>query len=167
MAKIEIHICDITTLKVDAIVNAANQFLEPGGGVDGAIHQAAGLALTRDCKLLGGCPTGQAKVTRAYSLPCRFVIHAVGPKWNGGHMQEDELLANCYQSAFAIAEELHLQSIALPAISAGIFGFPIERATRIALSETKRFSGRETTINQIIFACFTQEVADVYLALNL
>lgn len=130
---IKLVVADITSLEVDAIVNAANSTLLGGGGVDGAIHQAAGAELLEECRRIGGCPGGEARITRGYKLPARFVIHTVGPVWRGGAHGEDQLLSRCYRSCFALAEENGVESIAFPAISTGAYGFPLERACRIAL----------------------------------
>ena len=134
---------DITTMKVDAIVNAANNSLLGGGGVDGAIHRAAGPELLEECRRIGGCPTSEARITRGYRLPAPWIIHTVGPIWRGGGHDEDELLARCYRSCFALAEQHDIKSIAFPAISAGAYGFPMERASRIALREMNTFLERK------------------------
>lgn len=159
-----IHIVDgdITRLNVDAIVNAANTSLLGGGGVDGAIHRAAGPDLVAECRTLGGCKTGQAKITGGYSLPARHVIHTVGPVWNGGTNGEDELLANCYRNSLALAAEHYLRTVAFPAISTGIYRFPLERATRIALRETLGFLAQSSTPNEVTFVCFGRDVREGY-----
>lgn len=160
--KIEILKTDITPLAVDAIVNAANSSLLGGGGVDGAIHRAAGPELVNECRLLGGCKTGQAKLTRGYRLPARYVIHTVGPVWNGGDNGERELLASCYRSCFRIAREHGLRSLAFPAISCGIYGFPVELAVEIAVRETVGELTGNDAIEKVIFACFGDEVHAAY-----
>ncbi|HLV97257.1 MAG TPA: O-acetyl-ADP-ribose deacetylase [Ktedonobacterales bacterium] len=154
---------DITHQRVDAIVNAANSSLLGGGGVDGAIHDAAGPELVQYCRTLGGCPTGEAKITPGFKLPARWVIHTVGPVWQGGDQREDALLASCYHKSLALAEQHQLRSIAFPAISTGIFGFPLERATDIALSETKRFLDAHALPEQVVFMCFSARDYQVYL----
>jgi O-acetyl-ADP-ribose deacetylase len=149
--RIEVLEGDITRLDVDAIVNAANESLRRGGGVCGAIHAAAGPELEAECLTLGGCPTGDARITRGYRLPATWVIHAVGPVWQGGAHGEDELLASAYRRSLALAAERGIRTIAFPAISTGIFGFPFERASRIALAETTRFLAADPTIEKAIF----------------
>jgi O-acetyl-ADP-ribose deacetylase (regulator of RNase III) len=153
---------DITTLKVDAIVNAANPTLLGGGGVDGAIHRAAGPRLRAECAMVGGCPTGSAKLTEGYGLPARFVIHAVGPIWRGGESGEDELLASCYRNVLRLAQEHRINSIAFPSISTGAYGFPIERACGIALSEIFRALDEGSRLKQIYCVCFSDADFDVY-----
>ena len=158
----EIVLVDITTLKVDAIVNAANESLLGGGGVDGAIHRAAGPELLTECRAIGGCPTGEARITKGYRLPARWVIHTVGPVWQGGQNHEDELLASCYFNSLALAQEHGLKTIAFPAVSAGVYGFPKERAARIAISETRRFLEGNESIQMATFVCFSQSAKDIY-----
>jgi O-acetyl-ADP-ribose deacetylase (regulator of RNase III) len=145
---------DITKQEVDAIVNAANASLLGGGGVDGAIHRAAGPQLLEECIQLDGCPTGEAKITHGYNLPAKWVIHTVGPIWCGGDHGEDELLTNCYRSSLALAARHRVRAIAFPAISTGVYRFPLERATGIAVSEVKTFLENSTAIEQVRFVCF-------------
>lgn len=155
---------DITQLSVDAIVNAANSSLLGGGGVDGAIHRAAGPELVAEARTLGGCPTGQARITRGYRLPARWVIHTVGPVWSGGSHREDELLASCYRTSLALAIQHGIRTIAFPAISTGIYGFPLERATAIAVREVAAFLREHAEIAQVTFVCFSDQAAQVYQA---
>ena len=153
---------DITTLTVDAIVNAANSTLLGGGGVDGAIHRAAGPGLLAECRKLGGCPTGEARLTGAHDLPAKYVIHTVGPVWRGGFAHEDEVLARCYRASFALAIEHDVRSLAFPAISTGVYGFPRERAARIAVTETQRALADGSSIERVVFACFDRETLALY-----
>ena len=162
MNGIKIVVGDITRLKVDAIVNAANRSLRGGGGVDGAIHRAAGPELLAECRTLNGCETGQSKMTDAYRLPCRKVIHTVGPIWQGGAMNEDALLASCYQTALEIAIAEDLRSIAFPCISTGVYGFPRERAARIALGVIESYLREERYKGDVILCCFFVEDAEIY-----
>lgn len=154
-----VQVADITTLAVDAIVNAANEGLLGGGGVDGAIHRAAGLALMDACRALGGCATGSAKITPAFDLPARWVIHAVGPVWQGGGADEDALLAGCYRTAMALAAEHGFASIAFPAISTGVYRFPVERAAAIAIGTVSEVLAGSSPVERVIFACFSADSA--------
>jgi O-acetyl-ADP-ribose deacetylase (regulator of RNase III) len=162
--RIEVVQGDITRLDVDAIVNAANTSLLGGGGVDGAIHRAAGPELLAECRTLGGARTGEAKLTRGYQLAARFVIHAVGPVWSGGAAGEDEALASCYRTALAIARDRGLRTIAFPAISTGIYRFPLARATRIAATEARRALAAGPVPERVVFCCFSADDRAVYEA---
>src|SRR5689334_9932642 len=156
------RVVDITTLDLDAVVNAANQSLAPGGGVCGAIHRAAGPELARACAAVGGCPTGEARLTPGFRLPARFVIHAVGPIWHGGGAGEAELLASAYRSSIEIAQEHELRTVAFPAISTGIFGYPLGPATRVAVETVRAATATPGSIRQVIFACFGSDVFTAY-----
>jgi O-acetyl-ADP-ribose deacetylase len=162
MKQIEIIQGDITHLQVDAIVNAANSSLLGGGGVDGAIHRAAGKELLAECRQLRGCATGKAKITKGYNLPAKWVIHTVGPVWEGGNYGEDELLASCYHHSLALAEQYQVKTIAFPAISTGVYRFPMERACKIAIAEVKKFFQQINSLEQVIFVCFGQTAYDLY-----
>lgn len=162
MSRIEIIQGDITRLAVDAIVNAANPSLLGGGGVDGAIHRAAGPGLLAECRTLGGCPTGQAKITRGHGLPARFVIHAVGPVWQGGGAGEAELLASCYQNALQLAKQNGLTTLAFPAISCGIFGYPAEQAAAIAVSTVAETLAGDAGLEKVYLVCFAGGILDAY-----
>ncbi len=173
LLKIELIKTDITKLNVDAIVNAANKSLLGGGGVDGAIHRAAGPGLLDECKKLNGCETGQAKITKGYNLPAKFVIHTVGPVWSGGKRNEPELLASCYRTSLQLAKENGIKTIAFPAISCGVYRFPKQEAAKIALREIKNFlnsppyqgwvpEGRGGSLEKIILVCFDDEIYEIY-----
>jgi O-acetyl-ADP-ribose deacetylase (regulator of RNase III) len=161
---IEVIQADITALAVDAIVNAANTSLLGGGGVDGAIHRAAGPELLAECRTLHGCATGQAKITRGYRLPARHVIHTVGPVWHGGTHNEDALLASCYRESLELAHRHRLRSIAFPAISTGAYGFPLERAAAIAVREVQAGLARHPDIDKVYFVCFSEGARQAYAA---
>jgi O-acetyl-ADP-ribose deacetylase (regulator of RNase III) len=154
---------DIVTLAVDAIVNAANTSLLGGGGVDGAIHRAAGPELLAECRALNGCRTGDAKITRGYRLPAKYVIHTVGPVWNGGTRREPELLASCYRASLALARDHAVKTIAFPAISCGVYRYPLDQAVAIAVHETAAFVAEHAVIEKIIFACFDRTAHEAYV----
>ncbi len=158
MQRIEVVKGDITGLPVDAIVNAANSRLAGGGGVDGAIHRAAGPGLLKECATLGGCPTGSAKITWGYNLPAKYVVHAVGPVWHGGNRNEPVLLAGCYRRSLELAVENNVRSIAFPAISCGVYHFPIDQAARIAVNEVATFLESNNSLEKVIFVCFDDTI---------
>lgn len=162
MLSIELIKGDITKLKVDAVVNAANSSLLGGGGVDGAIHRAAGPGLLAECKTLGGCPTGKAKLTSGYNLLSKWVIHTVGPVWKGGNNNEEEMLQNCYLNSLRIGEEFKMKSIAFPNISTGIYGFPKDKAAEIAISSIEEFKSEVIHLEQILFVAFDEENYNIY-----
>jgi len=161
-SRISVQKVDITKLRVDAIVNAANSSLLGGGGVDGAIHRSAGPELLEECRTLGGCKTGEAKITKGYRLPAKWIIHTVGPIWRGGGNQEHLLLAKCYQSCFDLASKSGIRSLAFPAISCGVYGFPIEEAVEIACRETEAALRSNEDFQTVIFACFGDDVFSAY-----
>ncbi len=163
--RIELVKGDITKIKVDAMVNAANKSLLGGGGVDGAIHRVAGPELLEECKILGGCEVGEAKITGGYRLPCTWVIHAVGPRWKGGGDDEEKRLAECYRHSLELAEKCFVRTISFPAISTGAYGFPVDKASAIAVSEIKRFLAKNKTIDKVLLVCFDSETYDAYLSL--
>ena len=163
MNKIEVVDTDITLLEVDAIVNAAKNSLLGGGGVDGAIHAVAGPALLEACKALNGCDTGAAKITPGFALPAKYVIHTVGPVWRGGQNNEAQLLATCYRNSLNLAVKHRLRTIAFPAISCGVYGYPISEACKIAVAEVSSFLARDETIEKVIFSCFNRDVKKALL----
>ncbi|SDJ24601.1 O-acetyl-ADP-ribose deacetylase [Natribacillus halophilus] len=163
--KIEVLQEDITTLAVDAIVNAANKTLRGGGGVDGAIHRAGGKDILEECKQIGGCETGEAVITTAGKMPARHIIHTVGPIWNGGGQDEERLLKNCYANSLRLAVDHDLQTIAFPNIGTGVYGFPKDRAARIAVETVEPFINEEPSIEKVLFICFDQENYDLYAEL--
>jgi O-acetyl-ADP-ribose deacetylase (regulator of RNase III) len=165
MTKIEVIRSDITTMVVDAIVNAANAKLLGGGGVDGAIHMAAGEELFDACQRLGGCRVGDAKITRGYNLPAKFIIHTVGPVWAGGMSGESQLLASCYRRSLDIAVEQKLTSVAFPSISTGVYRYPIQNAAKVAISTVTRFIQRPCSLHRVIFCCYSEEDHKIYVEL--
>jgi len=162
MAKIELIQDDITRLEVDAIVNAANKSLLGGGGVDGAIHRAAGSDLLEECKTLNGCETGEAKITKGYHLPAKYVIHTVGPVWHGGNKKESDLLANCYENSLKLALDNHIKTIAFPNISTGVYGFPKDKAAKIAVKTVSDFLKQNNSIEKVYFVCFDNKNYTLY-----
>lgn len=167
MNRIEIIQADITKLEVDAIVNAANRTLLGGGGVDGAIHRVAGSGLRAECQALSGCVPGEAKITKGYKIPAKYVIHTVGPIWHGGDKNEAELLASCYRESLKLAVKYDIRTIAFPAISCGLYGYPIKEAAKIAINEVKKFLENNRTIEKVYFVCFSADVFKVYTDLQL
>ena len=162
MAVIEVLQGDITKLEVDTIVNAANRSLLGGGGVDGAIHRAAGRSLLNECRTLNGCETGQSKITKGYNLPAKYVIHTVGPVWSGGNKQEKELLKSCYYTALELAREYNIKTIAFPSISCGVYRFPIEEACKIAISTVKEYLNNYDGFEKVIFINPSEDILEIY-----
>ena len=160
--RVRIEKGDITKQKVDAIVNAANQSLLGGGGVDGAIHRVAGPELLEETRKIGGCPTGEARVSKGYRLPAKWVVHTVGPVWAGGHKNEEHLLTGCYRNSFKEALGVGVKTIAFPSISTGAYRFPLERATEIAMEETKKILDNDKTLTQVVFVCFGEDAFNIY-----
>lgn len=165
MPKLIAMLADITKIDVDAIVNAANRSLLGGGGVDGAIHHAAGPQLVEACRRLGGCETGEAKITPGFNLPAHYVIHTVGPVWHGGQYGEAGLLSNCYRNSLYLAEENGLKSIAFPSISTGVYGYPIDKAARIAVETVRSIDPDLKSVEEVIFCCFSRRALEVYQTL--
>ncbi len=161
--RLSIIIGDITEQKVDSIVNAANTTLHGGGGVDGAIHRAAGPELLEECKTLGGCLTGEAKITKGYNLPAKFIVHTVGPIWSGGFNNEEEKLANCYRNSLKLVEKYNIKTIAFPSISTGAYRFPIEKAAKIAVREIREFLMKYDTLEKVFVVCFDENTYDNYI----
>lgn len=162
MTEIEVLKGDITKLEVDAIVNAANTSLLGGGGVDGAIHRAAGRELLEECRTLNGCKTGQSKITKGYNLPCKYVIHTVGPVWHGGNKNERELLKSCYKTVLNLAKENGIKTIAFPAISCGVYCFPLEEACKIATDTVKEFIGKNDCFEKVVFIDINDAIIEIY-----
>jgi O-acetyl-ADP-ribose deacetylase (regulator of RNase III) len=160
--RIQLILGDITEQKVDAIVNAANSSLLGGGGVDGAIHRGAGSDLLKECRALSGCPTGEVRITGGYKLPAKYVIHTVGPVWQGGKNDEPQLLANCYRNSLSLAVAHSIRSIAFPSISTGVYGYPVEQASRIAVQEVIEFLKQNTQLEKVIFVCFDKHTLECY-----
>ncbi|MCD4741789.1 MAG: O-acetyl-ADP-ribose deacetylase [Desulfobacteraceae bacterium] len=160
--KIHIKQCEITELKIDAIVNAANNTLLGGGGVDGAIHKAAGNKLLEECRTLNGCETGETKITKGYNLAAKHVVHTVGPVWKGGNYNEEKLLSKAYKNVMRIAKKNNIKTIAFPNISTGVYGFPKELAAKIAINEVNKFLKTDSTIDEVLFVCFNKENYDIY-----